>query len=115
MNELLKPINYKYVCTRKEIVALLKLVDSNGDQRLSINEFVDLVDTFVQTKEWTDELVISIYVSEAVGRNSQLLVLNTVEMSGRLCLGMFGTEEDCFNKLGIRIYGIIVTHDKNDV
>ena len=73
MNELLKLINYKYVCTRKEIVALLKLVDSNGDQRLSINEFVDLVDTFVQTKEWTDELVISIYVSEAVGRNSNCL------------------------------------------
>lgn len=51
VNEMLKLTNYKYECTRNEIVALMSIVDSNHDNRLTFKEFMELVDVFVRTKE----------------------------------------------------------------
>jgi Ca2+-binding EF-hand superfamily protein len=50
MNELMKLINYNYVCTVREIESMLKHSDKNGDNRLSLKEFMDVVNVFVRTK-----------------------------------------------------------------
>jgi len=50
MNEMLKLIKYKYECTRNEITTLIRLVDKDGDMRLSLKEFMEIIDVFVRTK-----------------------------------------------------------------
>lgn len=40
INELMIIINYNYKCTKEEITALVKIVDKNGDYRLSLKEFM---------------------------------------------------------------------------
>jgi hypothetical protein len=52
VNDAMKKMNFNSTATRKEVIALTKLMDHNQDYRVSLDEFMQFIDVFVRTRQW---------------------------------------------------------------
>jgi Ca2+-binding EF-hand superfamily protein len=51
VNDAMVKMNFNSKATKKEVIALMKLMDHNQDFRISPDEFVQFMDVFVRTRQ----------------------------------------------------------------